>query len=127
MQTNSQETPNALTILFTGFFHALLVTFILTIIFSLFFYFSPLGEYQLTTFSAVITILSVFWGGFKSCRLAGTKALFYSLGVALIYLLFTILLSLLLKIPIEPAFLGLKTLYCLGAGVIGGIVAVTLS
>lgn len=127
MQTNLNENSNALVVLFTGFFHALLLTFILVIIVSSIFYFSSLSEYQLTTFSAVITIVSVFWGGYKSCKLAGKKALFYSLGVGLIYLCFAILLSLLIQEPMNFVSIGLKTLYCLGAGVIGGIVAVTLN
>lgn len=127
MQTNFNENNSALVVLFTGFFHALLLTFILVILVNSLFYFSSLSEYHLTNFSAVITIVSVFWGGFKSCKMAGKKALFYSLGVGLMYLLFAILLSLFISEPMNFASLGLKTLYCLGAGVIGGIVAVSLS
>ncbi|WP_227766279.1 TIGR04086 family membrane protein [Zhaonella formicivorans] len=125
MQKAGKDHNSLLTPLFNGFLNAIVLSIILVILFSLIFQFSSLSEYHLKSFSQIVLVLSVFWGGFKSARLAESRALFYSFGVGVLYLLTAILLAVLIAEPLSMATVGIKMLYCMSAGVIGGIVGVS--
>ncbi|MDS1030814.1 TIGR04086 family membrane protein [Bacillota bacterium LX-D] len=105
-----------------GFFNAIIVTIMLVITLSLFFYFSSFSEYHLSNLSVIVVVLSVFWGGFKAANLTETNLLLHSLGVGFLYLIFTILLAILISEPLSFISICIKLLYCLGAGAAGGVV-----
>jgi putative membrane protein (TIGR04086 family) len=120
------KTKNGLNPLLYGYLHSLGSSILLTIIVGFIFHFSSLSEAHIKTFSAVIILISVFWGGFKAAYNCDSRGLFYGLGVGLFFLLSTIFITFLVTEPINFKDVFNRFIICMLGGALGGVIGVFL-
>lgn len=111
-----------------GIITALSTALILILLFALLFHFTPLSESLLPLMSLLILIVSVFFGSMVGAREAGIRGLFHGLIIGSIFFIFIAIISAF----IAPGTLALwalakKLLACLLAGIVGGMIGVSMS
>lgn len=124
IQNENVETFEFTTVL-KGFLYAVVANIFLILLFSLFFQFTPLSEKYLMIISLLILFTSVFIGGFFASKLAGAKGLFHGLGVATIFFILHLILS--LTFGSQNALISdsiIKIIAIMIGGAIGGILGI---
>ena len=109
-----------------GYLHAVILVVLLAAFTGLVFHFSSLSESNLRTFSIVIIVVSVFWGGFKAAQSSGSRGLFHGLMVGLLFLLTTIVITFLISEPLIFKVIVDRLLFCVLGGCLGGVIGALL-
>lgn len=116
---NNQLTMGMLKGIGAGVVSAILVMLILSLLTAMIVYFSPIAESSLRGVAIIINAIAIFIGGYITGHLAGSRGLLLGLITAAVILLLMILLG-----PNDGGNITLKVVYCLLAGMIGGIFGV---
>lgn len=121
--------PNLGTIRVHPLIHGLLSTtilaMILSVILGIIFFLTPMQETLLTALSAVIIIVSVFWGGRITAKKVGSKGLLFGAAVGLIFFFLTGIIAVFDGAAITFAAISKQLGLCLIAGALGGIFGVS--
>ncbi len=120
-KTNARPNP-----LLFGYLHAMLLSLFFALICGLIFHFSTLSESHLKLFSLIIILLSVFWGGFKAAQNAESKGLLHGLGVGLLFVLSTLVITFLIAEQLMFKAILNRLLLCILGGALGGIIGAFL-
>lgn len=120
------KSKNGLNPLLYGYLHTVILSILLAIIIGFTFHFSSLSEANLRTFSIIIIVVSVFWGGFKAAQNSESRGLFHGLLVGVLFLLTTLIVTFLISEPIVFKAVAYRLLYCILGGVLGGITGALL-
>jgi len=111
-----------------GFTWALLISVILSLIITLLLYFTSVSETLLPSFATLIFFISILLGSTISARHAGNRGLIHGLIVGLLYLTFSLILSLLISTdPFSWLLFAKKITYTFIGGALGGVVGIGLS
>lgn len=116
---NNQLTLNMVKGIGAGVVSAILVMLILSLLMAIIVYFSPIAEDSLHGVAVIINAIAIFIGGYITAHLAGSRGLLLGLTTAALILMLMILFG-----PGEGGNITLKVVYCLLAGMIGGIFGV---
>lgn len=111
--------PFSLRPVLRGLIVTYLAIIIMTLIFSLIFYLTPLSESWMSTLGVIIATLALFCGGYTAGRRAGTRGLLHGLFVGVFFLILLIISS--AAQGIAWSTLIIKIIYSLLAAAIGGI------
>jgi len=108
-------------ITFTIILAILLILIVATVV-----YFSNLQEHSLYLLSLLILVISVFLGGYRAAKRTGKKGLVTGGGVGLGFFLIILLITFFIVPETLSAWnILIRSIYCLLAGALGGISAVT--
>ncbi|KKM12540.1 hypothetical protein SY88_03150 [Clostridiales bacterium PH28_bin88] len=109
-----------------GVLYALGATLALSVIAGSLLHVTSLPETNLPTFSVIILLLSVFWGGTAASKTTGERGLVQGLAVGMSYFLITSIFTLaLFRSHFTAGAVLQKALFSLLAGALGGVVGVT--
>lgn len=115
----SENLPAAFKPVLWGLLLSYCLIILLSFLFSLVFYFTPLSELWMQPLAVVITAGALFAGGYKTARRAGSKGLFHGLIMGAVFLLITLVIS--LGDTFSWSGFGAKSLYGMLAAAIGGV------
>ncbi|KJS22569.1 MAG: hypothetical protein VR72_05970 [Clostridiaceae bacterium BRH_c20a] len=111
-----------------GFTWALLISVILSLIITLLLYFTSVSEALLPSFATLIFFISILLGSTISARHAGNSGLIHGLVVGLLFLTFSLILSLLISTdPFSWFLFAKKITYTFIGGALGGVIGIGLS
>lgn len=108
-----------------GLLSTIILAMILSIILGIVFFFSPMQETLLSALSAVIIIVSVFWGGRITAKNIGSRGLIFGATVGLIFFILTGIIAIFDGATITFASISKQLGLCLVAGALGGIFGVS--
>ncbi|KUO52191.1 MAG: hypothetical protein APF76_03905 [Desulfitibacter sp. BRH_c19] len=121
--------PKINTFKFHPILNGLLSSIILAIAFSvilgIIFFFTPMQETMLSALSAVIIVVSVFWGGRVTARSVGAKGLLFGASVGLAFFVLTGIIAIFDGTAITLGAISKQLGLCLVAGALGGIFGVS--
>lgn len=109
---------NAVPILY-GLMVALLIIGVLSLLFSLVVYFTPMGEAYLRPAGIIISVIALLSGGYLVGRRGGSHGLWRGLALGILYLFILYLFAAGTGSPLQP--LAAKGGYTILAAAIGGI------
>lgn len=113
--------------IFKGLFWSLIITFILSIFFSILLQYTSFSESLMSGFSTFIFFISMFLGSTLAAFSAGHKGLLYSTTVSFTYFFLILLLGLFCSFSaISLALILKKGLLTIASSLLGGIIGIGL-
>jgi putative membrane protein (TIGR04086 family) len=106
---------------------ALLIQFVLIFLLTALFHFSSLSDSHMGLLSIMVVTISVLVGGMMAAKAVEARFLLNGLGVGIGCLIIVLLVSIIGGNSINLADLGIRTLYYLGAGTVGGMLGAIVS
>lgn len=108
-----------------GLLSSIILAIGLSLILGIIFFFTPMQETMLSALSAVIIVVSVFWGGRVTARSIGANGLFFGASVGLIFFVLTGIVAIFDGTAITLLAISKQMGLCLVAGALGGIFGVS--
>ena len=108
-----------------GLLNSIVLAIILSIILGVAFFYTPMRETLLPALSAVIIVISVFWGGRITAKSVGSKGLILGACVGLAFFILTGIVTISDGTVITFSAFAKQLGLCLVAGALGGIFGVS--
>ena len=108
-----------------GLVNSIILAIALSIILGIAFFFTPMRETMLPALSAVIIVVSVFWGGRITAKNVGSKGLILGATVGLAFFVLTSIVTISDGTTITFSAVAKQLGLCLVAGALGGIFGVS--
>ena len=112
--------------LISGLFVSIITAFVLSIIISLIFHFTPISELYLSITALAAVVFSTFLGGIIGASSAGSRGLVNGMIVGLSFFVLITLLSFLHPEQLTFGSMIKKFVVCITSGGLGGIIGVSL-
>ncbi|WP_028307246.1 TIGR04086 family membrane protein [Desulfitibacter alkalitolerans] len=108
-----------------GLLNSVILAIALSVILGIIFFFTPMQETMLSALSAVIIVVSVFWGGRITAKSVGSKGLLFGASVGLTFFVLTGIIAIFDGTTITFSAIVKQLGLCLVAGALGGIFGVS--
>ena len=109
----------------TGLLNSIILAITLSIILGITFLFAPVRETMLPALSAVIIVVSVFWGGRITAKKVGSKGLILGATVGLAFFILTGIITISGGTALTFSAITKQFGLCVVAGALGGIFGVS--
>ncbi|MBS3969103.1 MAG: TIGR04086 family membrane protein [Clostridia bacterium] len=108
-----------------GLLNSIILAIALSVILGIIFFFTPMQETMLSALSAVIIVVSVFWGGRITAKSVGSKGLLLGASVGLTFFVLTGIIAIFDGTTVTFSAIAKQLGLCLVAGALGGIFGVS--
>ena len=122
---NTKRSNINLTPILAGLLNSIILAIALSIILGIAFFFTPMRETMLPALSAVIIVVSVFWGGRITAKSVGSKGLILGAIVGLAFFVLTGIVTISDGTTITFSAVAKQLGLCVVAGALGGIFGVS--
>ncbi len=127
-QNNTSGEGFQISAMWRGLAWAIVVTVIMTILFSVLLHYTSLTEGLLSSYALFIIFISMLTGATMGAKTAGNKGLWHGLSITLGYWLLTVIIALFWNLEnLTFLFLLKRLCFAVAAGVLGGIIGIGFS
>lgn len=125
MQSIRRSNIFKFTPILTGLLNSIILAVTFSIILGITFFFAPVRETMLPALSAVIIVISVFWGGRTAAKRVGSRGLILGATVGLAFFILTTIITVSDGTALTFFATAKQFGLCLVAGALGGIFGVS--